>query len=255
MAGMKPKIICTQCGSVLTRKDLLCPSCGVAVDWIDSVNLGDAALYKNSLKKEIQENNSQRKNISVAWSSKKLLTVISITVIVIAIVVYAVLIKKQTDVAAVKEQPLQPIGAASAQLPVEIQELENSVAANPDNMSLTLQLANLFQDELLYEKAIPYYKTYLMMNLKDADARVDLGICYKEIGNFKEAENEMKKALQYDPNHLNAHFNLGIVYLSEGNVQESNKWFKKTVALSPRSEVGKRAQQLLTQHNPQSTKQ
>ena len=145
--------------------------------------------------------------------------------------------------------------AASAQLPVEIQELENSVAANPDNMSLTLQLANLFQDELLYEKAIPYYKTYLMMNLKDADARVDLGICYKEIGNFKEAENEMKKALQYDPNHLNAHFNLGIVYLSEGNVQESNKWFKKTVALSPRSEVGKRAQQLLTQHNPQSTKQ
>ena len=255
MSGMKPKITCTQCGSALIRKDVLCPSCGVAVDWADTINFVDATSCKNSLKKEIQENNSQKKNISVAWSSKTIFSVISITVIVIAIVVYAVLIEKQTDVVAVKEQSIQPIGGASTQLPIEIQELENSVAANPDNMSLTLQLANLLHDELLYDKAIPYYKTYLMMNPKDANARVDIGICYKEIGNFKEAENEMKKALQYDPNHLNAHFNLGIVYLSEGNVQESNKWFKKTVALSPRSEVGKRAQQLLTQHNSQSTKQ
>jgi Flp pilus assembly protein TadD len=93
------------------------------------------------------------------------------------------------------------------------------------------------------------------MNPKDADARVDMGICYKELGNFKEAENEMKTALQYIPNHLNAHYNLGIVYLSEGNFQESNTWFKKTVALDPASEVGKRAQQLLTQHNSQTPKQ
>ena len=93
------------------------------------------------------------------------------------------------------------------------------------------------------------------MNPNDANARVDMGICYKELGNFTEAENAMKTALHYVPNHLNAHFNLGIVYLSEGNLQESNKWFKRTVALDPTSEAGKRAQQLLTQHNSQSTKQ
>ena len=64
----------------------------------------------------------------------------------------------------------------------------------------------------------------------------------------------MKTALRYVPNHVNAHFNLGIVYLSEGNYQESTVWFKKTVALDPVGEVGKRAQQLLTQHNSQTPK-
>ena len=41
-----------------------------------------------------------------------------------------------------------------------------------------------------------------MKNPKDADARVDMGICYKEIGNFPEAESQMKMALHYVPNHL-----------------------------------------------------
>jgi tetratricopeptide (TPR) repeat protein len=154
---------------------------------------------------------------------------------------------------AVQPQAGQPAGGTMV-LPPEIQELENSVAANPDNMGLTLQLANALHDGLLYERAVPYYQSYLKSNPKDADARVDLGICYKELGKYTDAENEMKTALHYVPNHLHAHFNLGIVYLSEGNIEESNKWFKRTVALDPNSEVGKRAQQLLTQHNSQPTK-
>jgi hypothetical protein len=32
-------------------------------------------------------------------------------------------------------------------------------------------------------------------------------------------------------------------------MKESNDWFRKTVALAPNSEVGKRAQQLLSQHS------
>jgi len=252
MAGMKPKIVCTQCGSALTRKDVLCPSCGVAVDWADTEASVETAANKDTQNKKVRENKSQSKNISAAWSSKSFLG--AIAVIVLAIVAYAVLVEKRTGVDVVQQQSSQPM-SAPMQLPAEIQELEKSVAANPDNMSLTLQLANSFHDALLYEKAIPYYKTYLMMNPKDADARVDMGICYKELGNFAEAKNEMNTALRYVPNHLNAHFNLGIVYLSEGNLQESNTWFKKTVALDPSSEVGKRAQQLLTQHNSQTSKQ
>jgi tetratricopeptide (TPR) repeat protein len=252
MAGMKPKITCTQCGSALTRNDVLCPSCGVALDWADAVNEIETASQNDTQKKERRENKSQNTNISAVWSSKSIRG--AIAVIALAIVAYAVLVEKRPGVDAVQQQANQPI-SASMQLPAEIQELENSVAANPDDMSLTLQLANSYHDRLLYEKAIPYYKTYLIMDPKDADARVDMGICYKEIGNFKEAENEMKTALRYVPNHLNAHYNLGIVYLSEGNIQESNTWFKKTVALDPASEVGKRAQQLLTQHNSRTTKQ
>ena len=252
MAGMKPKIVCTQCGLALTRNDVLCPSCGVAVDWTDAGASIEAVSQKDMQKKEIRKNKSQGKNISTVWSAKTIFGAIAI--IVLAVIAYAGLGEKRS-IADVAQQPISQPMSAPMQLPIEIQELEKSVAANPDDMSLTLQLANSFHDALLYEKAIPYYKTYLIMNPKDADARVDMGICYKELGNFAEAKNEMKTALSYVPNHLNAHFNLGIVFLSEGNLTESNTWFKKTVALNPASEVGKRAQQLISQHNSQTTKQ
>jgi tetratricopeptide (TPR) repeat protein len=141
-----------------------------------------------------------------------------------------------------------------AQKQAEIQALEKDVASHPNDMALTLQLANSLHDGLFYERAIPYYKMFLAKNPGDANARVDLGICYKELGNFSEAKKEMKEALKYTPKHLHANFNLGVVCLSEDNLHEANEWFKKTVALDPTSEVGKRAQQLLTQHNSQTPK-
>jgi len=253
VAGMKPKIICSQCGSVLARNDALCPLCGVTVDWSDAVTGEEVVLPGDVRKKEAHEHTPQRKNISSARTLKTILGVIAVAALVV--IAYTLWDEKRPGVQTVQQQLNQQPMNATMLMPPEIQELENSVAADPENMSLTLQLANAYHDRLLYEKAIPYYKTYLVMNPKDADARVDMGICYKEIGKFNEAENEMKTALRYVPNHVNAHFNLGIVYLSEGNYQESTVWFKKTVALDPVGEVGKRAQQLLTQHNSQTTKQ
>ena len=250
MAGIQPKIFCGQCGSVLTKMDTLCPSCGVAVDWKGGTSVEDPS-QKDFQKKKAGENKPQGIIISSAWLSKGILG--AVAVIILVIIAYEIIGGKRPGGIVIQEQTNQQPMSTSMQVPVEIQELENSVAANPEDMSLTLQLANAYHDRLLYEKAVPYYKTYVQMNPKDADARVDMGICYKELGNFKEAENEMKAALQYVPNHLNAHFNLGIVYLSEGNFAESNIWFKKTVALDPGGEIGKRAQQLLTQHNSQIT--
>ena len=252
MAGLKPKIICSQCGSAVARKDMVCSSCGTGVDWSEILQKDETKLDVKEQIKEGRGNKSQRNKTSSLWSSN--LIVGAVAFIALAIIVYAVVVEKRPVADVAGQQTSQPVNPQMI-LPADIQELENSVAANPDDMSLTLQLANSLHDRLFYDKAIPYYKTYLMMNPKDANARVDMGICYKEIGNYTEAESEMKMALHYAPNHLFAHFNLGIVYLSEGNLEESNKWFKRTVALDPNSEVGKRAQQLLTQHNSQSTKQ
>jgi tetratricopeptide (TPR) repeat protein len=227
------------------------------VEWEGNLTAVDTTPQRKTQKRETRE------NISVTWSSKligKTITVSVLTIfsmvafIALAIIVYSALIEKRPGPDMVPPQASQSI-IPPMQVPAEIQELENRAAAHPDDMTLTLQLANLLHDGHFYEKAIASYKTYLMKNPKNADARVDMGICYKELGNFPEAKNQMKTALQIVPNHLNAHFNLGIVSLSEGDIEESNIWFKKTVALDPASEVGKRAQQLLIQHNTQSTKQ
>jgi tetratricopeptide (TPR) repeat protein len=160
------------------------------------------------------------------------------------------------------EQAQQPVGANMAALQ-QIQDMEQQVKANPANLDVVLHLANVLNDNRFYDKAITYYKMYLDKRPKDTNARVDMGICYKEIGSYDDAVREMKKALEHEPKHLFATYNLGIVALDEGKmymdrgqmdkanelIRQSNDWFRKTVALAPTSEVGKRAQQLLTQHS------
>ena len=92
----------------------------------------------------------------------------------------------------------------------------------------------------------------------DPNARVDLGICYFELGKidstqsaalFSQAINEMESTLKNNPKHQPGAFNLGIVYLYSGDMKESNKWLQKTVELNPESDLGKRAKAILEQHN------
>jgi Tfp pilus assembly protein PilF len=98
-------------------------------------------------------------------------------------------------------------------------------------------------------RAIDTYNKYLHLKPADADARVDLGICYYESGDSPTALKEMQTALTYDPKHQMALFNLGIVTLNQGNLAQSNEWFKKAIAVNPNTQVGQRAQQILTQHS------
>jgi len=157
---------------------------------------------------------------------------------------------KQRPVTPKQETSDQPV--ANMQAMQQIQEIERQVAANPTNHQLILQLANALHDNRFYAEAIRRYKEYLAQHPDDANARVDLGICFKETGNFEDARKEMQKALEFEPKHLFAHYNLGIVYLSNGDIAKANEWFKKVIAIDPKSEVAKRAQQLLAQHNPQT---
>ena len=62
---------------------------------------------------------------------------------------------------------------------------------------------------------------------KNANARVDLGICYFESGDTENAISEIKIALKHDKNHQMAMFNLGIINLNIGKIEESKLWFQK----------------------------
>ncbi len=151
--------------------------------------------------------------------------------------------------------PQQPTGNQSQQLSPnmealpEIEEMEQRLAANPNDHQLILTLANVLHDNRFLDKAIVYYKRYLEHHPDDADALVDVGICYNDLNQLDEAKQWMQKALVRTPNHLLAHFNLGIVSLRAGNVEEANEWFRKTVNLAPNSTIAQRARELLTPHS------
>lgn len=130
----------------------------------------------------------------------------------------------------------------------KINELEATLKTNPENNEALLELAHLRNDSGMFEKAIENYQEYLSRIPTDAEARIDMGVCYYNLGRYNEAIAEMTKALEYSPDHQIGHLNLGIVNLAAGNVEKSREWLQKSVALGPETEVGKRAEELLKSH-------
>ncbi len=245
MAGMQPKILCGHCGGELQWSDASCKSCGVAVEWQKN---SDVVASTVTQRQSFHSSKSlEKRNTSKMFSSQLIFGII--IGIAVSLVGYEIFLDKRTSIEPANAQP----AAANVQAMQQIQDLEKQLQANPKNSSVELELANLFHDNMMWDKAIAHYKSYLIMNPTDANAHVDLGICYKESNNLPEAKKQMLEALSIEPKHVLAHFNLGIVTLAEGNLEESNTWFKKTIELAPNSDVGKRAQQLLKQHTQSIT--
>ncbi|MGH2569011.1 MAG: tetratricopeptide repeat protein [Bacteroidota bacterium] len=266
---MKPKIVCGECGSPLVWGDIFCSSCGKPVEWPVT---SSAPSKEPETKREVQQDaprpqqrpSKKRAGDRQVVPSWKMLVGFIAFLGVGALALELLTAKKIENVPHVHDQDMP---AANMQALQQIEEMEQRLTARPDDQVLRLQLANLLHDSRLYDKAIQRYREYLEKNPTDADAHVDLGICFYETDRTAEAKQQMLQALEFNPKHLLGHFNLGIVNLriaqaamTSGNterankaVEEANEWFRKTVALDPNGSTGQRAQRLLTEHaNPQN---
>jgi cytochrome c-type biogenesis protein CcmH/NrfG/ribosomal protein L40E len=136
----------------------------------------------------------------------------------------------------------------SADVMQEIDRLRQVVDKNPSDLSSTLKLANMLQDNQFFDQAAIYYKRYLDKSPNDVDARIDYGVTLFEGGNVDGGVGEIKAALRVDPKHQIGYYNLGIIYLNQGKFDQANDEFKKCVSIDPNSDIGKRAQQILEQH-------
>jgi tetratricopeptide (TPR) repeat protein len=150
-----------------------------------------------------------------------------------------------------------PMMQAQAQK-VDTTPYELAVRENPGDLGALLRLANVQHDNGEFARAIDTYKKYLAKDSGNPDARTDMGICYFELAkggqgnpeeNYKRALEEMERALKGAPNHQPAAFNLGIVYLNMGDLEKSNRWLKRAVAINEHSDLGHRAQSILSQHS------
>ncbi len=135
-------------------------------------------------------------------------------------------------------------GASLANLE-ELKKLEETVKSNPENYTALLQLAHLYNDSRLYQKAIERYKVYLNKRPNEPDVLVDLGVCYYGLQDFKNADFYMKKGLSIDPRHQIGHFNLGIINLAQNNIEEAKSWWQKTININPNTDIAKKAKELL----------
>lgn len=94
-----------------------------------------------------------------------------------------------------------------------LDSLVRALQSNP-NDSTHLALANGYYDAEYWDKARAEYEIYLAKHPENADARVDYGFTLMEATKDpKVAIAQFDKALESQPNHLNALFNAGILSL------------------------------------------
>jgi cytochrome c-type biogenesis protein CcmH/NrfG/RNA polymerase subunit RPABC4/transcription elongation factor Spt4 len=286
---MKPKLLCSKCGFKISIGDTVCPKCGSSIDWSGNAreeatpvpgsdvrtcpkcgteNLSEAEFctscgtrLQGEKQKEIQKGKSGQiagKGSESKGKESKSKPLFSAKVIfgfmgaLLAFVVAMELFfgRDQSPLNRPPDPDLSSMPSAEQQLANRVAELEEQVNKDPSDMQSLRTLANLCQDGRFLDKAITYYRRFLEKNPKDADARVDLGICYYEKDNTAEAAKEMRTALKYQPKHVQAHYNLGIVSLKARKIQEANEWFRKTIALAPpNSDIAEQAKQILEQHS------
>jgi len=238
---MKPKLLCAKCGADVQINMAYCPSCGTALEW------------SGGRQRKTQQGKDKPSGPATFPVRNVVMLVLAIAAVA-AVLEYATspkTVPQAAQTSSAQGTSTNQAGQSAANMAAlpHIQELETQLNASPENQELRKDLGNHLMDNKFYDRAIAVYRDYLRRDPKNPDIRVDMGICMKETGDLEGAQREMSTALTYQPKHLYAHFNLGIVYLSQGKIEEANAWLQKTVALDANSEVGKRAQQLLQQHN------
>ena len=116
----------------------------------------------------------------------------------------------------------------------EIKHLETLVRENPKNGNGWIALGNAQMDAQRFADAVIAYQRALELDPRNVDVRVDMGTCYRGVGQPEKALEEYRKALKMKPDHLNANRNSGVVLAFDLNRRaEGVKMFEKYLALAP----------------------
>ncbi len=117
-----------------------------------------------------------------------------------------------------------------------LDSLQKAVAAHPDDIDAHLLYANTLYEAAFWEEAKAQYEIYLAARPRDTDARVDYSFVLTQVThNFKQAIDEIEKALAIDPDHIKGLFNAGLLAVQayssrEEGLAKSEYYFKRAKA-------------------------
>lgn len=72
---------------------------------------------------------------------------------------------------------------------------------------------------------------------KAADANANVGIDYVHKGQYDLAVTSLRKALRYNPDHINANWALGIAYNHLEEPEKANEYYQRAIDLQPRAQI------------------
>jgi tetratricopeptide (TPR) repeat protein len=97
-----------------------------------------------------------------------------------------------------------------------------------------LHRAEELRKEKRYDEGIHLLSGVLTHGMEQAQIYYRLGNLYYDARKYEHAEYAYRRAIDYDPLHINAHYNLGVVYRQQGRIDESLKMRRKANDLARR---------------------
>lgn len=109
-----------------------------------------------------------------------------------------------------------------------------------------MQLAYLYSEMGLQDKALPMMRRYIELVPDAADPRASYADLLARVGKYDEALEQYAAALEINPDYWYAYREVGRIYMILGRLRESEKHFQRSLALLPPS-VANEASRLVTQ--------
>ncbi len=131
-----------------------------------------------------------------------------------------------------------------------ITHLKESLDKDPNNVKTLGQLANAYYEAQDFRNSIESYLTILGLVDKKSEVYQDLGIVYRRDGQFEKSIESFNKAIEENPENIQALFNIGVVQYHDLNDEAgAKKTWQKLADIKPDFQVstGQTIQQLVEQ--------
>jgi cytochrome c-type biogenesis protein CcmH/NrfG len=115
-----------------------------------------------------------------------------------------------------------------------LRELEEAARKNPQNPHVWIQLGNQHFDGNKPREAIRAYERALSIKGDNPDVLTDMGIMYRQLGEFERAAEIFTQASKINPLHEQSRFTLGVVLFFDLNrKEEARKAWRALVGINP----------------------
>ncbi len=101
------------------------------------------------------------------------------------------------------------------------------------------EIAAIYHEMGFYKEAQDEYKKAAALRPEFVDIRTSLGITYRDIGDFAGAIKEFEETLSIKPEYLPAKLNLGITYYNMGQLEDAKKAWLEILKHNPNDKKAK----------------
>jgi protein O-mannosyl-transferase len=110
----------------------------------------------------------------------------------------------------------------------------HALRATANNFVAHYNLGQILFEDGKFAEAMTEYKKALQINPDYVEAVNSLGLALAGLGRTEEAKTEFEKALRMNPNYVKAHNNLGLVLAGLGRTEEAMAQYREALRIDPR---------------------